>query len=91
VSQSGHRAEVITVHLASVPGHGLGHAEDVRPACAQKGVPKPGVGRQLGVVPRHAAEIVTPDVPFPVELVDHVAVVPKAVPVALLHLPDVEV
>lgn len=77
---------MVDVHLAGVPGHGLGEAEDVGAAGAQVGVPEPEVRGELGVVPGIAADVVPPGVPGGVVGVHDVAVVPEAVPAALLHL-----
>ena len=82
---------MVAVHLAGVARHRLRQPEDVGSTRAQEGIPQPGVGPQLGVVPRHAAEVVTPDVPLAVEGMHYVAIVPKPIPVALVHLADVEV
>ena len=84
-------AQVVDVHLAGVPGHGLGEPEDVGPAGAQVGVPEPQVGGEFGVVPGIAADVVPPHMPVEIVGVHHVAVVPEAVPAALLHLAGVEV
>ncbi len=79
-------AEVVDVDLAGVPGHGLGEAEDVGAAGAHVREPEPQVGRELGVVPGVAADVVAPLVAGGVVGVHDVAVVPEAVPAALLHL-----
>ena len=85
-TQSDETSQVIHIHLPGVPAHGLCHAEDISPATAQKTVPQPHIGHQLGVVPGEAADVVAPHVARRVVRVHHVAVVPKTVPVALLHL-----
>ena len=89
-AEAGHRAEMVGVHLAGLARHRLGQPENVRAARAEKRIPEPRIGSQLGVVPRHAAEVVTPDVARVVEGVHHVAVGPEPIPVALVHLAEVE-
>jgi hypothetical protein len=74
-----------------MPGHRLGHAEDVGAARVQETVPEPHVGPEFGVVPRHAAQVVPPDVADVVVRVHHVAEIPEAVPVPLVDLLEVVV
>ena len=71
---TGEAAQVIAIHFAGVPRHGLGHAEDVGAAGAQEAVPQPHVGAQFGVVPGEAADVVAPHVARAIVLVHHVAV-----------------
>ncbi len=85
-AEAGPVAEVVDVDLAGVAGHGLCEAEDVGASGAQVGVPEPEVGRELGVVPGVAADVVAPLVPGGVVRVHDVAVVPEAVPAAHLDL-----
>ena len=84
-SQPGEAPRMVRVHFAGVPRHGLRHAEDVGASGTQETVPEPHIGAQLGVIPRIAADIVTPHVARRIVSVHHVAVVPESVPVALLH------
>ncbi|GJC96757.1 hypothetical protein ColKHC_05583 [Colletotrichum higginsianum] len=83
-------AEVVDVDLARVADEGLGEAVDVLAAGAEEVVPEEQVRRELRVVPGVAADVVAPLVAVRVVGVDEVAVVPEAVPLALLDLLLVE-
>jgi len=63
-----------------------GHAENVRATRAQKRIPEPEVGRELGIVPRVTAHVVSPNVPGGIVGVHHVPVIPEAVPSAFFDL-----
>ncbi|GKT86451.1 hypothetical protein Ct61P_04301 [Colletotrichum tofieldiae] len=83
-------AEVVDVDLAGVADLRLGEPVDVLAAGAEEVVPEEQVGGELRVVPGVAANVVAPLVTVRVVGVDEVAVVPEAVPLALLHLALVE-
>ena len=89
-AQHGEFAQVVGVHLAGVAAHGAGEAVNLIVPGAQEGQPVDIGVAQLGVVPGKAPHIIPPAVADRVVGVHHVAVIPEAVPLALLHLPDVE-
>ncbi len=90
-SQTGKGADMVHVHFAGVARHGLRHAENIGAAGPQKHVPKPHLGHQFVIVPGVAAHIVAPDMAEAVVGMHHVAVMPEAVPVALLDFLLIEV
>ena len=83
--------DMVHIDFARVPRHRLGKAENIRPAAAEKIKPQPEIGRQLGVVPRVAADVVAPLAAVGVVGVHDIAVVPKTKPPALLLLPAIEI
>src|SRR5205823_4136984 len=77
-AKPGETPRVIHIDLAGMPRHRLSHAKNIRAAAAQKCEPEPKVGGEFGVVPRKAADVVTPDMPRRIVGVHHVAVIPKS-------------
>ena len=84
-------AHVVSVNIRAVAAHCLGKREYVLPAGSYKRVPQPQCRNKLGALPCVAAEIVTPAVTLCVIGVHNVAVIPQAVPAALLNFIFVEV
>ena len=64
----------------------LGEAEEVGAAAAQVAVPEPEGRAEFGVVPRMAAPVVVPDVACRRVGVHEVAILPEAVPGAVVYL-----
>src|ERR1035438_2554469 len=89
-AESAHWAKVITVGLAGVPRVCLGEAEQVGPAAAQVAIPEPQRRAQFRVVPRMAAPVVMPHVARRRVGVHEVAILPEAVPGAVVDLPLIE-
>ena len=85
-AEAGKAAEMVDIHLAGVASHRLGEAKQVRPAGTQVGIPEPEIRREFRIVPGVTAHVVAPHVAVAVVGVHDVAIVPEAVPMALLHL-----
>ena len=89
-AESAHGAEVVGVGLAGVARVRFSQAEEVSAAAAQVAVPEPERRAELGVIPRMAAPVVVPHVARRGVGVDEVAVLPEAVPGAVVDLALIE-
>src|SRR5215469_13373912 len=82
--------EMIGIDFAGVPCHRLRHSKGLCAPGSQEVIPEPDIGPQFGVVPREAADIVSPRVPGTIVGMHHVAVIPEAIPVPLFNFLVIE-
>ena len=84
-AESGETSEVVAIHFARMPRHGLGESKNIGTPRAQKRIPQPHIRPQFGVVPSHPAQVVTPHMTIRIITVHEIAEIPEAIPTMLFH------
>ena len=84
-SQPGKTSLVVAVNFACMPCHGLCHAKDVCTSGTQEAVPQPHICAKFGIVPGHAAKVVSPFVAGFIVRMHYISKVPETIPVVLFN------